>query len=122
MFYSIKNIKIVVGAIALFSLLFFNSNGVKMENVAQNRVSFSIQNHNSLLTTNFEHYINKNNLVKAPRTSRKYGLNETNPAFINFNKIVAIFNFTSSDFKPDYKKDLLESSFSHYLLRGPPIV
>ena len=124
MFYFIReNIKIIIGAIVLFHLLFLNSKGMGMKNSIKNNVSLSIANPSNLLTTNYHQQkkIKKNDSVNTAFTRRKYCLNKKSDSLFVFNEVIRMF-FTSCFFVRDYKKHLLESSVSLSLLRGPPIV
>ena len=118
-----KNIKIVVGVMALFAFLFFNSKAMTIDNVSQSKAVFSVSNPNNLLPANYNHpqKNKKNDLIKTPRSRRKYGLNETNAALIpSLNAIT--FYYTSSSIDVDIKNHLFQSSVSFSLLRGPPVV
>ena len=123
MFHFRKNIKIVVGLLAILPLLFFHTNALTIENAIPAGVHFAVSNSNNISSGNFDNAsdFQYNHISKKSLSHRKYGVNETNN-FLNTSDNTFVFHSTSSIIFIVLKSSLLQSPVSLSYLRGPPLV
>jgi hypothetical protein len=116
-----KHIHVIIGIFVFVQLLVYNS-GPAARAVSYTDVTDSfIATHPAAQLENAGHS-KQITRIKFPSEHRKYGLNETNNAFISNDETHFNDHAGASSFQRSNQKEIFSYCFSLALLRAPPIV